>query len=78
MKRIIIFFIFLLLTISFTSCETGSNDKYKQEQDKLEKQLDERRRSKIEEKENLERQIDSLKREKEKKAEELKILSEDN
>ena len=78
MYRKLILFIVLSFSITFFSCESQNNDQYKQEQDKLEQQLDEKRRSKIEEKERLEREIDSLKIEKEKKAEELKKLSEEN
>ncbi len=78
MYRKLILFIVLSCSITFLSCESKSNDKYKQEQDKLEQQLDEQRRAKIEEKERLEREIDSLKIEKENKAKELKKLSEEN
>ncbi|NOH00128.1 MAG: hypothetical protein HND52_19375 [Ignavibacteriae bacterium] len=76
-KLLILFFI-LFSSISLFSCESNNSNKYKQEQDKLEQQLDEQRRTKIEEKERLEREIDSLKIEKEKKAKELKKLSEEN
>lgn len=78
MYRKLILFIVLSCSITFFSCESKNNDQYKQEQDKLEQQLDEQRRSKIEEKERLEQEIDSLKIEKEKKAKELKKLSEEN
>jgi uncharacterized lipoprotein YehR (DUF1307 family) len=76
-KLFVLFFI-LFSSISLFSCESNNSNKYKQEQDKLEQQLDEQRRTKIEEKERLEREIDSLKIEKEKKAKELKKLSEEN
>jgi uncharacterized protein HemX len=78
MYRKLFLFIVLAFSITFFSCESQNNDQYKQEQEKLEQQLDEKRRAKIEEKERLEREIDSLKIEKENKAKELKKLSERN
>jgi septal ring factor EnvC (AmiA/AmiB activator) len=78
MKRKFITAFFFVLIICISACENSSNEKYKQEQEKVEKQLDEERRNKLEEKAKLEKEIDSLRREKEKKAEELKKITDDN